>query len=317
MLEINNYYLGDNLPVLSKIDDESVDLFYIDPPFATNRDFGDFSDKWSNPSIFCKELMIPRLEIIKNKLKPTGNVVLHCDISASHYLKVALDNIFGLNNFKNEIIWVTGGNAKTKFKLYKTHDSLLVYSKTSRSKFYPLYKPYDAEYYKKNAVKFCEIHGKEYVSCAIHCSQPDVVPRPNLRYEWNNHQKQWLVTKNRMKILHDENRLVYSSSGIPRIKRFLDEMDGVPIKDVWDDINSLQGAEKLGYATQKPIKLLERIILLYTLKGDLVVDCFAGSGTTGRACIKLGRNYILMDLSSKGKKIFQASIKSNQTNIFN
>lgn len=150
---------------------------------------------------------------------------------------------------------------------------------------------------------------KEYVTTAIHNSQPDVNPRLNLRYEWNGHKKQWYTTLEKMQQLHDDNRLQYNSKGVPRIKRFLDEMDGIPIRDVWNDISNIQNGEKLDYATQKPVKLLERIIKMLTSEGDLVLDPFAGSGTTGRAAINLKRNYILFDISQKGKDEFSKSIK--------
>jgi adenine-specific DNA-methyltransferase len=154
----------------------------------------------------------------------------------------------------------------------------------------------------------CKFRNKEYVTTAIYNAQPDVNPRLNLRYTWNGHYKQWYVLKENMQTLHDDNRLEYNKDGIPRIKRYLDEMDGVPLRDIWTDINNVQSNEKLDYATQKPIKLLERIIKLYSNKDALCVDIFAGSGTLGRAAINLDRNYLLFDINNKGKEIFIKSI---------
>ncbi len=308
-MKLNNYYIDDNLEFLNEIEDKSVDLCYIDPPFATNRDFGDFKDLWKDPKVFCDEFLKPRIELIRTKLKSTGNLVLHCDTSASHYIKILLDEIFGRKYFKNEIVWVTGGNAKTSKKYYKTHDVLFVYAMSNNSKFNPQYTPYTDEYFEKNNVSTCPIHNEAYITCAIHSSQPEVSPRPNLRYEWKGKHKQWLVEKKKMKLLHDDNRLQYSSNGVPRVKRFLSEMGGIPIKDVWMDINSIQSGEKLDYATQKPVKLLERVVITYTDPKDLVLDCFAGSGTTGRACVNLNRAYILVDKNKKGKELFLESIK--------
>ncbi|RLI65974.1 MAG: hypothetical protein DRO67_01840 [Candidatus Asgardarchaeum californiense] len=310
-MKLDNYYIADNLEFLNKIEDKSVDLCYIDPPFATNRDFGDFKDLWKDPQIFCDEFLAPRLELIKTKLKVTGNLVLHCDTSASHYIKVLLDNIFKRKNFKNEIIWVTGGNAKATKKFYKTHDVLFVYAVSNNSKFNAQYTPYDEEYYEKNNIQFCDIHNEAYITCAIHSSQPEVSPRPNLRYNWNGHDKQWLVEQKKLKQLHEDNRLQYGPKGVPRVKRFLSEMGGIPIKDVWMDINSIQSGEKLNYATQKPVKLLERIVTTYTDPKDIVLDCFAGSGTTGRACVNLNRHYLLVDKNKKGKELFFDSIKKS------
>ena len=112
-----------------------------------------------------------------------------------------------------------------------------------------------------------------------------------------------------MKTLHDGNRLEYNKEGLPRIKRFLDEMEGIPLRDVWCDINNVQSGEKEDYATQKPIKLLERILKLYSNENQVCLDIFAGSGTLGRASILLKRKYILFDINEKGKEIFVKSIQ--------
>jgi len=202
----------------------------------------------------------------------------------------------------------TGGNAKNLHKLNRFHDTIIVYSKSSKQLFNPLYFEYNEEYKKKSNVKMCNIYNKEYVTTAIYNSQPDINPRLNLRYNWNGNDKQWYVTQVKMQQLHDENRLQYNKDGIPRIKRFLDEMEGIPLRDIWTDINNVQTREKINYATQKPIKLLERIIKLYTNENNICLDIFAGSGTLGRACISTNRKYLLFDINDKGKKIFLESI---------
>ena len=111
-----------------------------------------------------------------------------------------------------------------------------------------------------------------------------------------------------MQQLHNENRLEYNKDGIPRIKRFLDEMDGIPLRDVWCDINNTQSGEKINYATQKPVKLVERIIDLYSNENNICLDIFAGSGTLGRACINKNRQYLLFDINNHGKQLFLKSI---------
>ena len=113
-----------------------------------------------------------------------------------------------------------------------------------------------------------------------------------------------------MQKLDKENRLKYNKRGIPRIKRYLHEMDGIPIRDVWNDISNIQSKEKLDYATQKPVKLLERIIKMFSSEKDTVLDIFAGSGTTGRASLATNRNYILFDISEKGKSVFLNSLSN-------
>ena len=156
----------------------------------------------------------------------------------------------------------------------------------------------------------CPHHNMRYGNSAAHNSQPDVNPRPNLRYTWNGNFKQWLVSEEKMKQLHDDNRLIYNKKGIPRIKRFPDEQDGIPVRDLWDDISSIQSKEKTNYATQKPIKLLDRIISLYSKENDICLDPFAGSGTLGRSCIKNNRRYILFDINKEGKSIFEETISN-------
>jgi DNA modification methylase len=304
-IQTNQYYIGDNLDLIKKIENEIVDLIYFDPPYNTGRNFYDFNDKFKSKEDYIK-FITDRVVECHRVLKKTGTLIIHIEPKISHYFRFICDSIFGENNFKNEIVWKTGGNSKNKYQLHRFHDILIVYAKSQQQTFNPIYFGYDDEYKNKNNVKFCEIYKKEYVTTALHNSQPDVNPRPNLRYEWNGNNKQWYITIDKMKQLHDENRLVYNKDGIPRIKRFLDEMEGVPLRDIWFDINNIQMGEKMDYATQKPIKLLERVVQLYSNENDLCLDIFAGSGTLGRACQNLKRNYILFDINEKGKQIFKS-----------
>ncbi len=310
-VEYNNYYVGDNLSFLAKLSNETVDLIYFDPPYNTGRNFFDFDDKFKSKEDYI-EFIKQRIHECYRVLKKTGTIVIHIEPKISHYFRFLCDEIFGDSNFKNEIAWQTGGNAKNKHKLNRFHDTIIVYSKSSTQTFNPLYFEYDEEYKKKSNVKFCNIHNKEYVTTAIYNAQPDINPRPNLRYEWNGFDKQWYVTKEKMGKLHNENRLEYNKDGLPRIKRFLDEMEGVPLRDIWCDINNVQCGEKMNYATQKPVKLIERIVNLYTDENGVCLDIFAGSGTLGRACINTKRKYILFDINEKGKEIFIESIRKKE-----
>lgn len=303
----NNYYIGDNIALLNKLKDESIDLIYFDPPYNTGRHFYDFDDKFKNKDEYIQFIKL-RIRECYRVLKNTGTIVIHIEPKISHYFRLMCDEIFNDNNFRNEIVWQTGGNAKNKYKLNRFHDTIIVYSKTNNQIFNPIYFNYDEEYKKKSNVKFCDIHKKEYVTTAIYNAQPDVNPRMNLRYVWNGFDKQWYVTKDKMEKLHTENRLEYNKDGLPRIKRFLDEMEGIPLRDIWCDINNVQSGEKINYATQKPVKLVERIVQLYTNENDICLDIFAGSGTLGRACINKNRQYILFDINNKGKELFLESI---------
>jgi DNA modification methylase len=299
----NTYYIGDNLILLKQLNAESIDLIYFDPPYNTGRNFYDFDDKFKSKIEYI-DFIKQRVVECHRVLKKTGTIIIHIEPKISHYFRLICDEIFGDNNFKNEIVWQTGGNAKNKYKLNRFHDTIIVYSKSCNQIFNPVYFEYDEEYKKKSNVKYCDIHKKEYVTTAIYNSQPNVNPRPNLRYRWNGFDKQWYVTKEKMAKLHLENRLEYNKEGLPRIKRFLDEMQGVPLRDVWCDINNVQSGEKMNYATQKPVKLLERLIILYTNANDVCLDIFAGSGTLGRACINTNRQYLLFDINEKGRQLF-------------
>lgn len=303
----NTFIVGNSLEELKKIEDNSVALIYADPPYNTGRNFGDFEDSFDSMKEYAR-FLLPILNECKRILKKDGNIILHIEPKNSHYVRFVLDKVFGQANFRNEIVWCSGGNKTSSKNLARFHDTLLLYTKTKKSVFNPEYKPYDEEYASKCNIKVCKIRNLDYVTTAAHTSQPNVIPRPNLRYNWNGHDLQWYVTKDRMQELHDDNRLEYNKKGIPRFKKYLSEMKGIPVRDLWTDINQIQSGEKLDYATQKPVKLLERIVKMYSNSGDLVVDPFAGSGTTGRACLKLNRNYVLIDINEKAKKIFEESI---------
>ena len=305
----NKFLVGDNLDLIKKLKHESIDMIYFDPPYNTGRNFYNFNDKFTSIDVYVKFIKERIIECYR-VLKKTGTIIIHIEPRISHYFRFICDEVFGINKFMNEIIWKTGGNAKNKKKLNRFHDTLIIYAKTNKQIFNPIYFPYDEEYRKKSCVKMCDIHKKEYVTTAIHNSQPNINPRMNLRYEWKGHQKQWHVSKERMGKLDREDRLSYNKKGIPRVKRFLDEMEGIPLRDMWIDITNVQGREKLKYATQKPVKLLERIVQLYSNEGGICLDIFAGSGTLGRACIHMKRKYILFDINEDGKKIFEKSIEN-------
>lgn len=305
-MEKNTYYVEDNLVLLKKLEKESVDLIYFDPPYNTGRDFYNFNDKFESVDAYSDFIKLRIIEC-RRILKKTGTMIVHIEPRVSPYFRLIADALFGLNNFKNEIVWKTGGNSKNIRQLNRWHDTILVYAKNKgKQLFNPIYFPYD-DAYKKNA-KICPIHKKLYKTTAIHNSQPEVNPRMNLRYEWQGNTRQWYVCKEKMEELHKDNRLQYNNKNIPRIKRFLDEMDGIPLRDIWDDIANIQSKEKLKYATQKPVKLLERIVTLYSDEKSLCLDIFAGSGTLGRACKNLNRDYILFDINEDGKKLFEKSI---------
>lgn len=301
---INSYITTiDTIKSLQEIDDDSINLIYIDPPYNTSRDFGDFNDKFDNMTQYRDEFMKPFIVEFHRILVKTGSIVVHVEPRISHHLRIILDEVFGEKRFVNEIVWKSGGNAKTTKKMQRSHDTILVYSKSTNYTFNPEYTPYDDKYMSSTSMKSDE-DGRQYTTAAAHNSQPNVNPRPNLRYEWNGNVRQWHCSIEMMRDRHEKNQLKYNKNGIPRFKKYVDQLSGIPIRDLWCDISQIQKGEKRNYATQKPIKLLDRIIKMFSNEGDIVLDAFAGSGTTGRSAIKNNRSYLLFDINPDGREVF-------------
>lgn len=248
-------------------------------------------------------MMAPRLAEIRRIMKPSASVYLHCDPAASHYLKMLMDAEFGPGNFRNEIVWVrTAAKGLMTRRLPSNHDIILNYQKTPEGKWNlnNAFQPYDqSDLDSKTASKYChrDQDGRLYQLDNLSNPNPD---RPNLKYEFLGITKVWRWTKERMQKAYDEGLVIQPRPGaIPRYKRYLDEQRGRPLNDVWADISPLnsQAKERLGYPTQKPEALLERIINLSSDEGDLVLDPFCGSGTTIAAAHKAGRRWIGIDIT--------------------
>lgn len=247
--------------------------------------------------------MTPRLLQLYRVLKPTGSLFLHCDPTMSHYLKVLLDAMFDARSFRNEIIWNrTGAKALQTTRLARNHDVVLSYGKTDAFTFDndAMFIPYDeAELDDKTREKYSlkDKDGRRYQLTSLINPAAD---RPNLTYEFLGVTRVWRWTKERMQAAHEAGEVVQTAPGrVPRLKRYLDEQRGKPLSDVWTDITPInaRAAERLGYPTQKPVALLERIIKLATRPGDVVLDPFCGCGTTVDAAQRLGRNWIGIDIT--------------------
>ena len=242
-------------------------------------------------------MMAPRLTELHRILKSTGSIFLHCDPTASHYLKLLMDAVFRPENIRNEIIWersTAKGHAFTRFP--RSQDTILYYSKTDKFTWNAQYTPHSEERIQKHYANIEEGTGRRYTLGDCLNPNPD---RPNLTYEWNGHNRVWRWTKEKMQANHDEGRLIYTKSGMPRFKRFLDEMPGTPVTSVWTDIPPInaRAAERLGYPTQKPEALLERIIRASTNEGDTVFDPFCGCGTAIAVAQKLNREWMGIDIT--------------------
>lgn len=242
-------------------------------------------------------MMAPRLKELRRVLKPTGSLYLHCDPTASHYLKVLLDMVFGVENFRNEISWKRShpkGHAFTRFAT--NHDVILAYSYSLKNSVWnPIYKAYDEEKI-KTQYSLIDEDGRRYQLTSLLNPSPN---RPNLTYEFLGVTKVWRWTKSRMLDAYNEGRIIIpkGGEGIPRYKRYLDEQKGIPVSDFWDDIELVSGNESLGYPTQKPQALLERIINASSNPGDVVLDPFCGCGTAVAAAEALGRKWIGIDIT--------------------
>ncbi|MEE1652155.1 DNA methyltransferase [Brachybacterium sp. J144] len=249
-------------------------------------------------------MMAPRLVELHRALKPTGSLFLHCDPTMSHYLKVLLDSIFGAVNSRNEIVWQrTGAKALQTVRLANNHDVILYYAKSDHAIWNSdeAFVPYDLDALpEKTAKKYSHIEpgtGRRYQLDNL--INPNA-NRPNLTYEFLGVTRVWRWTKERMQKGYEDGIVVQTAPGrVPRVKRYLDEQRGLPLGDVWTDIWPLnsQAAERLGYPTQKPLALLERIIKLTTEPGAVILDPFCGCGTTVDAAQKLGRSWVGIDIT--------------------
>ena len=357
----NKLFYGDNLDVLRrKIDSDSVDLCYIDPPFNSKRNYfqiynnqgGEdraqaqaFVDtwEWGDEAIdgFAWITDIARLqgsrpgearlteqtvELIKGLekvlkrgsllayivhmtlriveihrvLKPTGSFYLHCDPTASHYLKLVLDAVFcgQGGDYVNEIIWnrtAAKGHAFTRFA--SSHDVILGYRKGTTATWNALFAAHSEKYIQSHYSSVELGTGRRYQLDNLINPNPN---RPNLTYEFLGITRVWRWTKERMQTAYEAGIVVQPNPGsVPRLKRYLDEQDGIAVSDVWTDIPPInsQAQERLGYPTQKPEALLERIIKASSNEGDVVLDAYCGCGTTVAVAQRLNRQWIGIDIT--------------------
>ncbi len=259
-------------------------------------------------------MMAIRLIEMKRVLKDTGSIYLHCDPTASHYLKLVMDAVFGAKNYRNEIIWKRTSARSDSKKWNKIHDTLYVYTKTESYCWNTQYMPYDDEYVKKFYRHVEEGSGRKYTLSDLMASgirhgesgKPWRGVDPNTR---NNH---WKYTVQHLEELYQIGRIVFPKNGkVPRYKRYFDEMKGIAIQTIITDIPPLSAhaKERLGYPTQKPEKLLERIIKASSNEGDVVLDPFCGCGTAVVAAEKLHRKWIGIDITYLAIKLIRKRLK--------
>ncbi|MGM9759557.1 MAG: DNA methyltransferase [Parabacteroides sp.] len=327
--ELNNIVMhGECLSTCAYLKDQGieVDLVYIDPPFASGADYAKKIYIRRNPlvqkaieeaeqtldnsemqafeekmygDIWDKERylnwMYENLMAIKSVMSDTASIYVHLDYHIGHYVKILMDEIFGEENFRNEIIWKrsTAHNDSTGFA--NLHDSIFYYSKSSDLFFDIPMVPYSQEYIDNYYNKEDE-NGRKYLDRDLSAKG---LKGSGYTYSWKGKNGYWRCPITTMERLEKEGRLYYTSNGTPRYKQYLDEMEGVPAQDLWVDIYAVnsQAEERVDYATQKPEALLERIIKASSNEGMLVADFFGGSGVTAAVAHKLGRRFIHNDVN--------------------
>jgi adenine-specific DNA-methyltransferase len=306
----NRLIWGDKKYVLPSLFPEfagKINLIYIDPPFDTGADFSFNATLHDHPdteedetATFVKEASIieqkayrdtwgkgldsylewfhETVVMLRELLAEQGTIFIHLDWHVSHYAKVVLDEVFGYDAFINNVVWKrqTSSGYKGKNVMGKNHDDIFVYCKSERFVYNTQYIPYSAEYIDQRFSHVEEGTGRRFKDSFLGT----------------------LTTKETINRLKAENRIYYTETGGMRLKVYLDDAPGIPLDDVWTDINFINSmaSERVNYATQKPEALLERIIRASSSEGDLVLDCFAGSGTTAVVAEKLNRRWITCDL---------------------
>jgi DNA modification methylase len=333
---INKLILGDNLEILRTFPDDYVDLIYLDPPFFSNRNYeviwGDtgeirsFQDRWSGGVSHYIDWLKERVIEMHRVLKSTGSIFLHCDWHANAYIRVhILDRILGEDNFRGEIIWQrhnSHNDARKKLAVLK--DTIWYYSKSSKITYNPVYGVL-TEKYTDDFYKYDDEDGKGLYQLGDMAS-PN--PRPNMMYEWQGFSfpaKGWRYEKKTMQKLHDKGKIYYPKdtngnydfTKRPRLKRYLNEQKGQLLGDMWIDIQNVQSQsnERIGYPTQKPEALLERIINMASNEGGIVLDPFVGGGTTITVADRLNRQWIGIDQSPMAIKVTEFRLQK-QTDLF-
>jgi DNA modification methylase len=318
-------YCGDNLEKLRDLPDACVDLIYIDPPFNSNRNYEvfwgetkekrSFEDRHASTEAYI-EFMRPRCVELSRVLKKTGSFYYHCDWHSSHYVKVMLDQIFGENNFINELAWkrqTSHNDAKQGSKHYgRLHDVLLFYcggddAYTWNQQYVPLDDTYVASHYAN-----VDETGRHYQWGDLRAPGGAAPSKGNPHYTVLGVEGYWRYTQEKMQQFVREGRVAIPSGGkVPRYKRYLDESKGLPVGSVWDDINPInsQAKEAIGYPTQKPLPLLDRIIQTSSNKNDVVLDAFCGCGTALVSAQILHRQWIGIDVSPTACRVMAKRLR--------
>ena len=280
----------DNLELMKQMDDESVDLIYCDILYNTGKKFKDYDDKLGTPQQ-ATEWYKPRLTEMYRILKPTGSIYLQMDYRLVHYIKVEMDNIFGFDNFKNHIKWKRQpprGAKATGEQFARNTDDILYYSKSNNYTWNALHKSYDAKFLKRFKPNK---DGRLFIDCPLGDYSEESIGK-----------------------FEKEGKIYITKTGKKRLIRYLDEQKGEAISEIWDDVYEVnsQAKERVGYDTQKPMSLLERIVKASSNEGDVVADFFCGSGSSLVVAKELDRQYVGCDISEKAIEITNTRLNEVQ-----
>jgi DNA modification methylase len=334
----NKLVVGDNLQVLKTLlemknrgelknadGSNGARLCYIDPPFATRQEFQGargqraYRDRIAGAEFV--EFLRRRLVFIRELLSEDGGLYVHLDTRKAHYIKVLLDEIFGEHNFRAEIVWQRTSAHPSAGNYGRIHETILFYSRSTLYKWNVQHQPYD-DYYLDQFYTHYDADGRRWRRSDL--TAPEIrrgdSGRPWRGIDPSKKGRHWGVPRAELDRLDADGRIHWpeKADGVPQLKRYADEQPGVTLQDIWTDIKPMHNlsAERVGYPTQKPLELLERIIQASTDDGDLVLDCFSGSGTTAVAAEKLGRRWIANDAGKFAiyltqRRLLSASAASN------
>ena len=261
-------------------------------------------------------MMANRLLEMHRVLKPTGSLYLHCDPTASHYLKIVLDGVFGKENFRNEIVWRRSGAHNDSKRYGANHDVVFFYTKANRWTWNPQFSAYSDGYIEGN-YRYKDENGRLFRVSDMTANKAG----GDVSYDWITPDgrvvkpykgRYWAYSKENMKQMEERGQIYYRTTGMPMLKHYLEEMPGVPLQTFWDEPSPIISGspERLGYPTQKPLALLERIIKASSNEGDIVLDPFCGCGTALDAAQKLKRNWIGIDINHLAVSLIEKRLKN-------
>jgi adenine-specific DNA-methyltransferase len=342
----NRLIHGDNLLAMAALlaGDEStpslrgkIDLIYIDPPFDSKADYRTkvrlpgaevehrptvieqfaYSDTWSRGTASYLAMITPRLILMRELLADAGSIYVHLDWHVGHYAKIVMDEVFGRDNFVNEIVWQRTGAHNDANRFGNVHDQIFLFGKTGLRHFTPTHTPYDKEYVDQRFRSVEPDTGRRFWLNTATAPGAGPARTFNGKLRHPPAGTHWRFSQETIDELIATGRIVFSTTGMPYVKQYLDESPGRPVQSVWSDIRMTKsGPERLDYATQKPEALLERIVRSSCPPGGLVADFNGGCGTTAAIAEKLGCRWVTTDLGKSACMITRKRLIDQQARPF-